>query len=95
MPASYVTEEAYGPGTRMGLLAPGILRVGDIPQLAALAAPRPLVLAEAVSPQGKKLPDKQLQGTFAFTRAIYKLYKADTKLSIAETGRAEDWIGSL
>ncbi|HEX5270699.1 MAG TPA: acetylxylan esterase, partial [Gemmataceae bacterium] len=38
-PASYVTEQAYLDGTHMGLLAPGLLRVGDVPQLAALAAP--------------------------------------------------------
>src|SRR5262249_56991689 len=57
---TYVMDQAYGPDTRMGLLAPGILRVGDVPQLAALAAPLRLVLAGGVSPQGKRAADKEL-----------------------------------
>src|SRR6185369_7958142 len=38
-PSTFITSAAYPQGTRMGLLAPGILQVGDIPHLAALAAP--------------------------------------------------------
>src|SRR5262249_6258677 len=37
--ASFVTDQAYPPGTLMGLLAPGILKVGDVSHLAALSAP--------------------------------------------------------
>jgi dienelactone hydrolase len=92
-PATYVTEEAYGPGTRMGLLAPGIVRLADIPQLAALVAPRRLIVAESLTPQGKKLAEKELQEGYAFTRMIYQLLKAEKRLTIAETGRAEEWVG--
>ena len=84
-PATYVTEHAYGAGTRMGLLAPGILKVGDIPQpLAALAAPRRLFLAGAVTPQGKKLADKDMPSAFRFTRDVYKLLDADKQLQVRE-----------
>jgi dienelactone hydrolase len=90
-PLSYVTEEAYGPGTRMGLLAPGILRVGDIPQLAALSAPRRLILAGGVTPQGQKRTEKQLREAYAFTSLIYKLHKAEDQLSLAEEVQVKDF----
>jgi dienelactone hydrolase len=91
-PATFVTEEAYAPGSWMGLLAPGILRWADIPQLAALVAPRQLVLAESVTPQGKKLAEKQLAETYALTRGIYKLLKGESRLAIAETAQPDDWL---
>src|SRR5205823_2539174 len=72
-PASFLTSQAYPPGTRMGLLAPGIVRVGDISLLAALVAPRRLVIADAVGPDGKPLADKPLGDAFAVTRRIYRL----------------------
>jgi dienelactone hydrolase len=75
-PVSYVANQAYVSGTPMGILAPGILKVGDIPHLAALCAPRPILLAQGISSQGKPLADEALQSTFAFTRAIYRLQKA-------------------
>jgi dienelactone hydrolase len=79
-----VTEQAYATGTHLGLLAPGILRLGDIPQLAALAAPRRLVLVEGVTPAGQALTEKQLHEAYAFTRAVYALYKAEPKLTVAQ-----------
>ncbi len=83
-PASYVTDREYPAGTRMGLLAPGILRVGDIPHLAALSAPRRLVIAEALSPLGKPLPERALQDAYAFTRSIYRLYRMEKRLTLSE-----------
>jgi dienelactone hydrolase len=94
-PVTYVTGEAYAAGTRMGLLAPGILRVGDVPHLAALAAPRRLVVMGGTTPQGGKRTDKQLEEAFAFTRAVYKLHKADDKLTVAENLRPEDLASAL
>jgi dienelactone hydrolase len=89
-PVSYVTEEAYAAGTHMGLLAPGILRWGDLPQLAALAAPHRLVLAEGVTPQGKKLAEKDLKEAFAFTSHVYRLFKAQDQLKIMEKAKGEE-----
>jgi dienelactone hydrolase len=82
-PVTYVTEEAYAAGTHMGLLAPGVLRIGDIPHLAALSAPRGLVVAGGVDPLGKKVSGKQLAKAFTFTRSVYKAHKAEGKLTIA------------
>jgi dienelactone hydrolase len=94
-PVSYVTDEAYPPRTRMGLLAPGILRVGDIPHLAALAAPRRLVVAGGVSPQGEKRTAGQLQEAFAFTRGVYKLHKEDGKLTLLPEAEAAGVAAAL
>ena len=95
MPVTYVTETAYPAGTRMGLLAPGILRLGDIPQLAALSAPRRLILADGTTAQGKKLTEKYLKEAFAFTRDMYKLYKAGNKLTLTEGTRVEDLVAGV
>jgi pimeloyl-ACP methyl ester carboxylesterase len=89
-PATLVTEEAYAPGTRMGLLAPNLFTVGDVPQLAALGAPRRLLIAGAVTPQGKKLPEKDIKGAYQLTREVYDLYKAADKLTLLEEGKPED-----
>ena len=60
-----------------------------MPHLAALSAPRRLILAGSVTPQAKKLTEKEMQEAYAFPRAIYKLYKADDKVTLAETLDAE------
>jgi hypothetical protein len=79
----------------MGLLAPGILRVGDIPQLAALSAPRRLVIAEGVTPPGKKLPQVDLRKAFAFTQSIFKLHKANAKLKITAKLNTAELAGTM
>jgi pimeloyl-ACP methyl ester carboxylesterase len=89
VPVSLITEQAYGKDMRMGLLAPGLLRWGDVPQLAALIAPRRLVIAGAVTPQGKKLKREALAEAFTLTGSIYKLFKAGKKLTLSEELRAE------
>jgi pimeloyl-ACP methyl ester carboxylesterase len=85
-PVTWVTTAAYPAGTRMGLLAPGVLRAGDVPHLAALAAPRKLVLAGGLSAAGKALDAKGVAEAFAFTRRAYRLAKAAAAL---EVGAAE------
>ncbi len=89
-PASYVTEIAYPAGTHMALLAPGILRVGDVPHLAALAAPRRLVIAGGLSSQGKALGEKELKEAYGFTASIYKVHKAEGKMSVAAEMKMEE-----
>ena len=63
----------------MGLLAPGLLTVGDVPHLAALMAPRQLLIAGAVK-----------EKEFAFTKKIYALEKAGSRLHLMEGGKAND-----
>jgi dienelactone hydrolase len=94
-PVTYVTEEAYAPGTRMGLLAPGILRVGDVPHLAAVCAPRRLLVSGGITPQGKKVTAKQLQEAYAFTVGVYKLHKKADRLTVAEEVAADDLAAAL
>jgi dienelactone hydrolase len=94
-PSSYVTDQAYPAGTRMGLLAPGILRVGDVPQLAALVAPRRLVVVGGTSSAGRKLTDKLLREGYEFTAAVYKVHKAEGKLTVADTMKESDVAAAL
>src|SRR5262249_50276210 len=94
-PASYVTNNPYPAGTSMGMLAPGILRVGDIPHPAALCAPRPVLIAQGLSTQGKPLSIKLLQGTFSSTRAIFRLHKAEDRFGTMASAEAKEiaaWI---
>lgn len=79
---SLVTDAPYASGTPMGLLAPGLLRVGDVPHLAALVAPKRLIIAGGVSPQGKKLTQKELDVAFRFTIGVYEALKMDDWLTI-------------
>jgi dienelactone hydrolase len=94
-PASYVTTEAYPKDTRMALLAPGLLRVGDVPHLAALSAPRRLIVAGGASSDDKALADKALKEAYGFTASVYKLHKADAKLTIAETLKPDEIVSGL
>jgi pimeloyl-ACP methyl ester carboxylesterase len=94
-PVSYVTDRPYPDGTRMGLLAPGILRIADVPHLAALVAPRRLVIAEGRDPQGKPLAVKGLEEAYAFTRQVYRLHKQEKALALAEAVRARELAAAL
>jgi dienelactone hydrolase len=89
-PVSYLTEGPYPAGFPMGLLAPGILRAGDIPQLAALLAPRRLVIASGVSSTGGRLGREPLREAYAYTAAIYRLHGAAGELHFSETLSAGD-----
>jgi dienelactone hydrolase len=93
--ATYVTDQPYADGTPMGLLAPGILKVGDIAHLAALSTPRRLVIAGGVSPQAKKLKAKELKEAYTFTAAMYKLHGGEEKLTIKEDMKAEEIAAAL
>jgi hypothetical protein len=79
----------------MGLLAPGILRVADIPQLAACIAPRKLAITESRTPQGKLVRLRELQAAFAFTRGIYRLYKNESRFFLKEEVRMDDVVDAL
>lgn len=88
--SSYVTDQPYATGTYMGLLVPGILKVGDVPHLAALVTPRRLLVAGGVLPQGKKLTAKELKDAYAFTSAMYKLHGGEEKATIKAEMKADE-----
>ena len=86
-PATLVSDETYAPGTRMGILAPGLFSVGDVPHLAALIAPRRLVVADGLTPHGDKMTFKALVEGYHFTREVYESCKADEEFSLAQLVR--------
>ena len=94
-PATLVSEDPYGDGMRMALLAPRLFSVGDVPYLAALGAPRRLAIAGGVTPQGKKLGGKEIQEAYAFTREVYELYKVGERLSLLEEAKPEELAALL
>ncbi len=72
-PVSLITDQPYPKDTRMGLLAPGLLTVGDVTHWAALIAPRKLVIVGgrrlgADDPLG----ENALKKAFAFTHSVYQ-----------------------
>ncbi len=84
LPVSYISDTPHdAKAMRMGLQTPGILKVGDIPHLAALSAPRSLQVIGGVSPSGESLTKEKLVKRFDFTAGIYKLHK-DSKLRISD-----------
>lgn len=95
VPVSYVTDQPYAVGTRMGLLAPGILKVGDIAHLAALLCPRRLQIIGGKRLTGEKLKEKELKEAFAFTRDVFDVHKAGKNLVVAESATPEDIIKQL
>lgn len=80
--ASYITEVPYE-NQRLGLMAPGILReVGDIPQLAALIAPRRLLVVGAVAGGGETLDATSLTDHFLPTQQLYQLFGEEDRLTL-------------
>jgi len=68
----------------MGLIVPNILNLGDIGQLAALVAPRPLVFLSAIEPEGGAATADRVGLAFAFCRSVYQLLGVSDRLKVAE-----------
>ena len=82
--ASYVHNGPYD-GPRLGTIAPGILRdVGDVSQLAALVAPRPLVIERGVSGGNTPLTAEELGNAYAAASRVYRLLGAEGQLRLGE-----------
>jgi dienelactone hydrolase len=93
--ASLITRKAYPDGTHMGLLAPGLLRVGDVPHLAAMAAPRRLIIADPRASNASALSERELPEAFRFTRAVYQAHKASERLTLRTTMRWDEIAAAL
>ena len=75
--SSYVTEQPYV-GQRLGLMAPAIIRdVGDVANLAALIAPRPVVIAGGVTGNARPVGAAALREQFRFTEQVFALNMAE------------------
>lgn len=82
--ASYITEVPYQ-GQRLGLMAPGILReVGDVAHLAALCAPKRVVIAGGVAGDGKPLSADALRAAYEPALHVGKLLGSDEQLTLID-----------
>jgi dienelactone hydrolase len=89
-PVTLITESAYSPTIPMALLAPGLFHAGDVPQLAALVAPRPLLIADGVNPQGRRRTEKQMQEAYAFTSDVYRMLRVADRVSYQFESSSDD-----
>ncbi|MFL5339932.1 MAG: alpha/beta hydrolase family protein [Gemmataceae bacterium] len=87
---SLVTTKPYGDGTRMALFAPGLLTVGDLPHLAAMCAPRRLLMSDAILFDGNRIGENEMRAAFAFTSTVYKTFGATDRLGIVTDVRPDD-----
>ena len=93
---SYVGREARPwSGIPMGLLAPNILDLVDVSQLAALLAPRPFVLASALEPDGEPAAAGRMAAAFEFARRIYDLLGASACLKLGEPADLRTLLGNV
>jgi hypothetical protein len=93
--ASFVSDVPYE-NQRLGIMVPRILSdAGDIPHLAALLAPRRLVIAGGVTGGGTLLDMQALTNNYHYTRKVYSLEKANNKLMILESTSSEDLVRQL
>lgn len=83
--ASYLSDVPYRK-QRLGVMIPGILRdTGDLPHLAALIAPRPLLITGGVQGDGSALTAAQLKDAYSFTKNAYRLEGARMEVHPPQT----------
>jgi len=83
--ASYLTEVPYE-GQRLGVMAPGIVHhVGDVADLAALVAPRRVVIAGAVAGSGKALSLERLEDAYRRATDVGDLLDSRRALALIES----------
>jgi dienelactone hydrolase len=95
MYATLITKKAYPSGTHMGLLAPGMLKIGDIPHLASMAAPRRLIIADARDADNKPLRDRDVPEAFRFTRSVYQAHQAANRLTLRPAMRWDEIVQGI
>ncbi len=65
---------------QMGNVVPGALQVYDLPDLAALMAPRKLTIQDPVDPAGRPISQAELETAYAKVREAYKAAGAEQNL---------------
>jgi dienelactone hydrolase len=63
-------------------VVPGVLAVYDLPDLAAMIAPRPLTIRAAVDPADKPATQEQLDAAYEKCKAAYAKAKAEKQLTL-------------
>ncbi len=80
--SSFKTNQAYR-GLRLGLMAPGILRdVGDIADIAALVAPRPVTINGGTTGDGNPVDRITLSNAFVSTKRAFDLLDVGSLLVV-------------
>jgi cephalosporin-C deacetylase-like acetyl esterase len=93
--ASFLTDVPYE-GQRLGVMAPGIVRhVGDVADLAALAAPRRVVIAGAVAGNGKVLSQGQIDETYRRATHVWRLLDSRPELALIESSSPAEVLETL
>ena len=77
-----VTTRPLGGYGSMVPCIPHILRQGDVPQLAALVAPRPLTIRKPLWASGQPVPAADCMRLFAWTKQVYALHSRSDALKI-------------
>lgn len=65
---------------QLGNVVPGVLAIYDLPDLAALIAPRKLTIQSPVDPAGKPVTQTQLEAAYARARETYKAAGSEQNL---------------
>ena len=93
--ASYISDTPYE-NQRLGIMAPGVVRdVGDIQHLAALIAPRKLMIAGGVNGAGQALDEAALEQQFDFTKRVYSLEPATDEFIVLPSTEIADILKEL
>jgi cephalosporin-C deacetylase-like acetyl esterase len=77
------------------VFAPNLLKVADVPQIAALCAPKSTLVCNAVGFGGKALSRRAAAEQMAFAKVIFELHDAGSNLRIATAGAAGEAILAL
>ena len=72
---------------------PGVLHDYDVPDLPALAAPRPAAVLDPVDHMGRRLPASAIRKHFAFARSTYAVLDRSENLLLARTSGRADSVG--
>ena len=63
---------------------PGVLESYDLPDLAALLAPRPLTIRAAINPDGTPVAQARIEAAYAVATAAYRDHDAIERLVLRE-----------
>ncbi len=79
----------------MGLIAPDILDMADVGHLAALVAPKPLLVAGGVEPTGASASAERRAGAFEYARAVYRVLGAGEDIGFLDSAEVGGFVRAL
>ena len=88
--SAVVENEIYS--QRFSVFAPGLLREFDLADVAALIAPRPLLLLNSVDPLHGRIELGQATEAYRMTSTVYRLLGNEQRLGFAQADSAQEII---